>query len=36
MELGLQFAAFLARRTTIEVSSDYDGPDPDAYIAEHS
>ena len=36
LELGVQFASFLAQRTTIEVSQGYDGPDPDAYIAEHS
>lgn len=36
LELGLEFATFLARRTTTRVPSDDDGPDPDTYIADHS
>ena len=34
-ELGLEFSAFMAKRTTIDVRRDFDGPDPDDYIDEH-
>lgn len=34
-ELGREFVAFLAKRTSIDVPDDYMAPDPDEYIAEH-
>lgn len=35
-EMGRRFALFMAERTTIDVSDDYDGPDKDAFIEKHS